>query len=165
MHDYVLSSRASKFGGNRKSDRHPRMVNSEVVRVVSLSKSEAGPLATPSSAREPGPRAGTRVVIGDIVLDRAAHLVTVDGQPVHLALREFRVLELLMTNVDRVLENTRMLREVWGADFRGDPGTLTVHVLRVRKKLELALPGSGAHLRTVRGLGYVFDAVPVVELA
>lgn len=99
------------------------------------------------------------------MLDRAAHLVTVGGQAVHLTLREFRLLELLMTNADQVLENARILHEIWDANFHGDPSTLTVHVLRLRKKLERALPGAGGHLRTVRGLGYVFDTEPVIELA
>ena len=93
---------------------------------------------------------------GDIVLDRAAYLVTVGGRRADLAMLEFRLLELLMLNADHALPTATILEQLWGPDFRGDPSTVAVHVLRLRRKLH-----TGArHLRTVRGVGYVFDSVP-----
>ena len=100
--------------------------------------------------------------VGDVVLDRAAHLVTVSGVVLNLALQEFRLLEFLMQNADHVLEVPVILEMVWGGGYRGDPGTVAVHMLRLRKKLERH-PGGSLHLRTVRGLGYVFDTVPVPQ--
>lgn len=99
---------------------------------------------------------------GDIVLDHDAHLVTVRGHSLPLAMQEFRLLELLMSNADHVVSNAAILQQLWGPQFAGDPGTIAVHVLRVRKKLE-RWPGASRHLRTVRGLGYVFDTVPVAD--
>jgi two-component system, OmpR family, response regulator RegX3 len=99
---------------------------------------------------------------GDIMLDRDAHLVTVRGHALPLAMQEFRLLELLMSNADHVVPNAVILQQLWGPHFAGDPGTIAVHVLRVRKKLA-RWPGESRHLRTVRGLGYVFDTVPVED--
>jgi DNA-binding response OmpR family regulator len=93
---------------------------------------------------------------GEIVLDRAAYLVTVDGRAVSLAMLEFRLLELLMANADHALPTAAILERLWGPEFHGDPSTVAVHVLRLRRKLRTA----AQHLRTVRGIGYVFDSVP-----
>ena len=101
-----------------------------------------------------------RLHVGDVVLDRAAHLVTVRGHALMLALQEFRLLDLLMANADHVVPSRAILDEVWGRDFSGDPGTVAVHVLRLRRKLA-RWPGESGHLRTVRGIGYVFDTDPV----
>ncbi len=117
---------------------------------------------TPNASQQE--HAQQRLVIGDVVLDRAAHLVLVRGTALHLALREFRVLELLMSHADCVLENGAILDAIWGPGYEGDPSTVAVHVLRIRKKLD-RVGGVGRHLRTVRGLGYVFDSVPVNEVS
>lgn len=105
------------------------------------------------------PVSGDRLRAGELLLDRAAYLVTVDGRMVRLALQEFRLLDLLMTHADRVLPTAVILDELWGPDFAGDVGTVAVHVLRLRKKLE-PHRGASRHLRTVRGVGYVFDSEP-----
>ena len=111
--------------------------------------------AAPAATREPG-----RLEVGDVVLDRDAHLVTVDGHAVTLALQEFRLLELLMSNADHVIPSAEILEALWGGDFHGDPGTVAVHVLRLRRKLD-RWSSASRHLRTVRGIGYVFDTEPV----
>lgn len=98
-----------------------------------------------------------RLFAGQIMLDSSAHLVTVDGHPISLALQEFRLLELLMVNADHVLASQAILDSLWGPGFAGDPGTVAVHVLRLRRKLDRS-PGVSRHLRTVRGIGYVFDS-------
>jgi two-component system, OmpR family, response regulator RegX3 len=100
------------------------------------------------------------LAVGDIVLNRAAHLVTVDGQPLLLAHQELKLLELLMMHADRVLTSSFLLESLWGPDFTGDPSTLAVHVLRLRTKLERK-PHGTRHLRTVRRVGYIFDTKPV----
>ena len=101
-----------------------------------------------------------RLEVGDVVLNRAAHLVTVAGRSLALARQEFRLLELLMTNADHVLTSRAILDAIWGPEYSGDPGTLAVHMLRLRNKLE-RVPNGSRHLRTVRGVGYIFDTVPV----
>lgn len=117
-----------------------------------------------SEAAAPGLSSGSadRLRAGEIVLDRDAHLVTVRGHALTLAMQEFRLLELLMANADHVVPNTTILRQLWGPKFAGDPGTIAVHVLRVRRKLE-RWPGASRHLRTVRGMGYVFDTEAVED--
>ena len=101
-----------------------------------------------------------RIEVGDVVLNRAAHLVTVSGRSLALARQEFRLLELLMEHADHVMGSRAILDAIWGPDYAGDPGTLAVHMLRLRNKLERAPHGS-RHLRTVRGVGYIFDTDPV----
>jgi len=101
-----------------------------------------------------------RLRAGDVMLDRAAHLVTVHGRPLVLALQEFRLLDLLMTSADHVVPSSVILENLWGRDFAGDPGTVAVHVLRLRRKLD-RWQGASRHLRTVRGIGYVFDTDPI----
>lgn len=107
-------------------------------------------------------RRARRLTAGEIVLDAPAHLVTVHGHAVPLAMQEFRLLELLMTRADTVVPSTEILDSLWGQGFKGDPGTVAVHVLRLRRKLD-RWPGASQHLRTVRGIGYVFDTVPVTQ--
>jgi two-component system response regulator RegX3 len=97
---------------------------------------------------------------GEVTLDRSAHRVTVHGHAVVLALQEFRLLELLMEHADHVLPTALILDRIWGPGYAGDPGTVAVHMLRLRKKLERQT-GAARHLRTVRGIGYVFDTVPL----
>jgi two-component system response regulator RegX3 len=118
---------------------------------------------TKAALVHPDPEPDGRLVTGDVVLDRAAHLVTVRGVPLRLALQEFRLLELLMTHADHVLATPAILDELWGPAYSGDPGTVAVHVLRLRKKLQRGA-GASCHLRTVRGIGYVFDTFPVSEV-
>ncbi|HEY2299971.1 MAG TPA: winged helix-turn-helix domain-containing protein [Jatrophihabitans sp.] len=108
-----------------------------------------------SAARD----APERLQGGEILLDRAAHRVSVRGHTVVFALQEFRLLELLMLNADHVIASPEILKTLWGEQFTGDPGTVAVHMLRLRKKLD-RWPGASRHLRTVRGIGYVFDTVP-----
>jgi DNA-binding response OmpR family regulator len=100
-----------------------------------------------------------RLTVGAVTLDRAAHLVTVGARAVLLAHQEFRLLDLLMSRADHVVSNEQILRSIWGDGFGGDPGTVAVHISRLRRKL--GLNGTSDHLRTVRGLGYIFDSTPV----
>ena len=77
--------------------------------------------------------------------------------PVRLALKEFELLEMLLRNAGRVMTRGQLIDRIWGADYVGDTKTLDVHVKRLRTKIE-ADPAQPAHLVTVRGLGYKFDA-------
>ncbi len=102
------------------------------------------------------------LALGDVVLDRAARLVLVRGRRLQLAMQEYRLLDLLMSRADHVLPTKFILDAVWGPGFHGDPSTVAVHVLRLRKKLEPD-PRAGRHLRTVRGIGYIFDTEPLAS--
>ncbi len=94
---------------------------------------------------------------GPVRMDVERHVVSVNGTPVSLPLKEFELLELLLRNAGRVLTRGVLIDRVWGSDYVGDGKTLDVHVKRLRAKIE-ADPATPVHLVTVRGLGYKFEA-------
>lgn len=95
--------------------------------------------------------------IAGIRLDPERHTLHVRGVLVPIPLKEFELLEYLMTNVGRVLTRGQLIDRVWGTDYYGDTKTLDVHIKRLRSKIE-ADPAEPLNLITVRGLGYRFDA-------
>jgi two-component system, OmpR family, response regulator RegX3 len=97
------------------------------------------------------------VEAGPVRMDVERHVVSVDGEPVALPLKEFDLLELLLRNAGRVLTRGQLIDRVWGADYVGDTKTLDVHVKRLRSKIEPD-PANPRYLVTVRGLGYKFEA-------
>ncbi len=107
-------------------------------------------------------RGQDQVLLPDVVevdgvrLDTERHRVTVDGEDVRFALREFELLELLMRNAGRVMTRGQLIDRIWGSDYVGDTKTLDVHVKRLRSKIE-ADPANPRRLVTVRGLGYKFE--------
>jgi DNA-binding response OmpR family regulator len=107
--------------------------------------------AEPSEAGPPA-RSGP-LVVGDLVIDPAAHTVTVRGQPVDLAPREFDLLHTLALEAGRVVSTDELLARVWGAEYEGEPQVVYVHVRWLREKLE-ETPNQPRRLITVRGVGY-----------
>lgn len=91
------------------------------------------------------------------VVDVARHVFTLDGRPVHLPPKEFGLLVLLMRRDGHVVSRDDALELVWGPGHGGDPTTVDVHMKRLRAKIEID-PAKPAHLLTVRGLGYRFQA-------
>ena len=89
-------------------------------------------------------------------LDIDGHQVRVGGEPATLPPKEFELLRVLMENAGRVLTRGQLLAAVWGKDYPDDNKTLNVHILRLRKKIE-ADHNHPTRIRTVRGLGYIFD--------
>ena len=94
---------------------------------------------------------------GPVRMDVERHVVSVNGDPVSLPLKEFELLEMLLRNAGRVLTRGQLIDRVWGSDYVGDGKTLDVHVKRLRSKIE-ADPAAPVHLVTVRGLGYKLEA-------
>jgi DNA-binding response OmpR family regulator len=95
---------------------------------------------------------------GDVVLDAAMRVCTVRGKPVALTPKEFDLLHALMANSGHVLSRDELLDRVWDERFTGH-STVTVHVRRVREKIEVD-PDLPSHIKTVWGLGYKFDSSP-----
>lgn len=93
---------------------------------------------------------------GDLVLDTATRTATRAGRALRLTAREFDLLCYLVMHPDRVLSREDLLREVWGWSF-GDDSTVTVHVRRLREKIEDD-PGNPTRLVTVWGVGYRWEA-------
>jgi DNA-binding response OmpR family regulator len=87
--------------------------------------------------------------LGDVVLQRGAHEVTVDGDPVELTVKEFDLLAWLMGHAGIVFSREQLLDRVWGISYLGGTRTVDVHVAQVRRKL-----GRPDLIRTVRGAGY-----------
>jgi DNA-binding response OmpR family regulator len=94
-----------------------------------------------------------RLKVGHVVVDRAAHEVTVDGQPVSLTAKEFALLTYLAANRGRVHSREALLARVWGSRYEGGARTVDIHVRRLRAKLGDAFP-----LETLRGAGYKLRA-------
>ena len=90
-----------------------------------------------------------RMKVGTIVIDRAAHEVTVDGASIVLTAKEFALLAFLAQNRGRVFSRETLLARVWGARYEGGARTVDIHVRRLRMKLGEAFP-----LETLRGAGY-----------
>ncbi|MVA76789.1 response regulator [Auraticoccus sp. F435] len=97
------------------------------------------------------------VEAGGVRMDVERHEVSVSGQRIKLALKEFELLEMLLRNAGRVMTRGQLIDRIWGADYVGDTKTLDVHVKRLRSKIEPD-PARPVHLITVRGLGYKFEA-------
>ncbi|MFD9499302.1 response regulator transcription factor [Streptomyces sp. NPDC060035] len=93
-----------------------------------------------------------------LVLDPAARHATREGRALALTLREFDLLAFLLRHPGRVFTREELMREVWGWDF-GDLSTVTVHVRRLRGKIE-ADPARPELIRTVWGVGYRLDLPP-----
>lgn len=93
---------------------------------------------------------------GELRLDSDRHVVTLNGNPLTLPLKEFELLELLMENVNRVLTRGQIIDRVWGSNYFGDTKTLDVHIKRLRSKVEED-PARPKYIQTVRGLGYKFE--------
>ena len=95
------------------------------------------------------------VHIGDLCLDHATRRVTVRGQPVPLTAREFDLLSFLARHPGQVFSRQQLLDRVWGYDFYGDPSTVTVHIRRLREKIEHDA-SDPCYIITVWGVGYRF---------
>ena len=96
-------------------------------------------------------RAAPLLTHGDIVLDPAAHSITLAGAPVELSVREFSLLQMLLENVGRVLSRTQLEQSVYGWRDEPDSNALEVHIHHLRKKLGSEL------IRTLRGVGYTIS--------
>jgi DNA-binding response OmpR family regulator len=95
-----------------------------------------------------------RLKLGPLVIDSAAHEVSVDGRPIQLTHQEFALLEFLARNRGRVFSRQQLLERVWGVDYYGGSRTVDIHVRRLRMKLASA----AKPLETVRGVGYKMKA-------
>lgn len=96
------------------------------------------------------------LAVGPVRLDIDRHIITVNGLPVALPLKEFELLEFLMRNAGRVLTRIQLIDRVWGSDYVGDTKTLDVHIKRLRAKIEKD-PANPEYIQTVRGMGYKME--------
>ena len=90
---------------------------------------------------------------GGIRLNKAAHEVTVDGEPVELSFKEFELLSYFVANQGVALSRERILNNVWNYDYFGDARTIDTHVKKLRSKLK----DKGEYIKTIWGMGYKFE--------
>jgi DNA-binding response OmpR family regulator len=89
-------------------------------------------------------------------IDARAREVKVDGEVVSLTPKEFDLLHLMASSPRRVFSRLQLLEELWDIAYEGDPSTVTVHIRRLREKVE-GDPSNPRHLVTVWGAGYRFE--------
>jgi len=99
---------------------------------------------------------GDVLSIGDLRIDGSRREVLRAGAPVRLTRKEFDLLFVLASGAGRTFTRAELLEEVWDFAWDGDTDTVTVHVRRLREKIEDD-PSTPRHLITVRGVGYRFD--------
>jgi two-component system phosphate regulon response regulator PhoB len=103
-------------------------------------------------------RSGDVLEGSGICMDRAAHRVTRFGRDVQVGPTEYRLLELFMSNKGRVLTRSQLIERAWGHDEQIDERTVDVHLGRLRQAIVRGFEADP--IRTVRGVGYVFDDEP-----
>ena len=90
---------------------------------------------------------------GGIVIDKAAHMATVDGAPMELSFKEFELLTYFMENQGIALSREKILNSVLNYDYFGDARTIDTHVKKLRSKMG----EKGEYIKTVWGMGYKFE--------
>jgi DNA-binding response OmpR family regulator len=143
-------------------------LGSESDRVVGLERGADDYVTKPFSPRElalrvgsvlrrAGERGTARGVVhdGDLVVDSTEHVATLAGVRLSLTAREFDLLRVLVANPHEAFSRDELLQRVWGWSF-GDQSTVTVHVRRLREKIERD-PAHPVRLTTVWGVGYRWE--------
>ena len=102
-------------------------------------------------------RTEERILSGDVVIDRKGRTVEVGGSIVELTTREFDLLAFFATHPGQVFTREQLLGRVWDSDWFGDSSTVTVHIRRLRTKIEPD-PSRPKRIATVWGTGYRWEA-------
>ena len=90
---------------------------------------------------------------GGILIDKAAHLVTIEGKAIDLSVKEFELLTYFVENQKIALSREKILNHVWNYDYFGDARTIDTHVKKLRNKLG----EKGNYIKTIWGMGYKFE--------
>ncbi|NLO09577.1 MAG: response regulator transcription factor [Clostridiales bacterium] len=93
------------------------------------------------------------IEIGGITLDKAAHQLKIDGEPIDLSYKEFELLTYFVVNKGVALSREKILNNVWNYDYFGDARTIDTHVKKLRSKMG----DKGKYIKTIWGLGYKFE--------
>ena len=109
-----------------------------------------------TSAREQKPEAGRMLAMKDLKMDLEGRRVYIAGKEINLTAKEFDLLELLITNPNKVYSRENLLNIVWGYEYPGDVRTVDVHIRRLREKIE-ANPSEPKYVHTKWGVGYYFQ--------
>lgn len=91
--------------------------------------------------------------VGGIEVDKAAHIVRIDGQEIDLSVKEFELLVYFIENQKIALTREKILNNVWNYDYFGDARTIDTHVKKLRSKMG----EKGNYIKTIWGMGYKFE--------
>lgn len=94
-----------------------------------------------------------KLTAGQIEMDLAAHVVTIDGEVVELSYKEFELLQYFIMNKGVALSREKILNNVWNYDYFGDARTIDTHVKKLRSKMG----ARGEYIKTIWGMGYKFE--------
>jgi DNA-binding response OmpR family regulator len=94
-----------------------------------------------------------KIETGGIIMDKAAHTVTIEGKQVELSFKEFELLAYFMENQGIALSREKILNHVWNYDYFGDARTIDTHVKKLRSKMG----DKGDYIKTIWGMGYKFE--------
>ena len=97
------------------------------------------------------------IIAKDMKLDREGRRVYIGESEINLTAKEFDVLELLVSNPNKVYSREKLLKLIWGEDYPGDVRTLYVHIRRLREKVEKK-PSDPQYVHTKWGVGYYYKA-------
>ncbi|MBO5245825.1 MAG: response regulator transcription factor [Eubacterium sp.] len=108
-----------------------------------------------TGTKEAAPAKTQGIENGDLRLDLESRRLFISGREVNLTAREFELLELFVTNQNKVFSREKLLELVWGVDYPGDVRTVDVHVRRLREKIEVN-PSEPKYVHTKWGVGYYY---------
>lgn len=96
-----------------------------------------------------------KLTYGELSIDEQKRLVVASGKPIVLTSKEFELLWLFACNPTTVFTRLQLLNKIWHSDYKGDENTVTVHIRRLREKIEKD-PSQPQYIKTVWGVGYKF---------
>ena len=103
--------------------------------------------------RRENKNSSTKIVFEGLVLDESAHTVSIDGERVDMANKEYELLHYLLSNIGNALTRQSIISKVWGYEYDSDDRTLDTHMKLLRKDLKQY----GKYITTIRGVGYRFE--------
>ena len=97
------------------------------------------------------------IISGNLVLNKVRGAATKNGTELPLTAKEFELLQMLVENTGVVLSKSMLFNRIWGSDSESEEQTLTVHIKRLREKIEDD-PKNPKHILTAWGVGYRYEA-------
>jgi DNA-binding response OmpR family regulator len=97
------------------------------------------------------------IVTGNLTVNHTTRRVFVSGNEIELANKEYELLHFLISNPEMVFSHEQIYDKIWGKDMCGELETVTVHINRLRKKINQHDPAQAGYIQTVRGAGYRFS--------
>jgi two-component system, OmpR family, response regulator len=99
----------------------------------------------------------TVIKVGNLLIDRKSFEVTINQGTILLPLKEFELLSLLASRVNKITPRTALIEQAWGVDYEGSEQTLNTHINRIRDRLKKY--EATVEIQTVRGIGYKLEVI------